>query len=334
MKTRISNQETVKKLSECIDYYEVCNRAEGKSPKTISWYSANLRCFRNYLKSRHLPNIIDYIDIKLLREYILYLLKQTKYTNHPFTPAQTELLSASTVHGHVRTLRAFFSWLVTEGLIEYNATKDLKPPKVPRKVVSTLSDEEIKVILSTFSTTSPSDARNRTIFMILLDSGLRIGELVNLKIEDIQMNEGLMKVMGKGKKERIVPIGNNAQRALERYFFRYRPEPAHKGLDNVFLSINGNPLTENGIKLMFARLARRAGVNRLHAHLCRHTFAINYLLNGGDIYSLKEILGHNTLEMVNRYLHFTKAQITALHREFSPMDRIMGNNKSPHKSKS
>jgi len=322
MSTHISNQETVKKLSECIDYYEVCNRAEGKSPKTISWYSANLRCFRNYLKSRHLPDIIDNIDIKLLREYILYLLKQTKYINHPFTPAQTELLSASTVHGHVRTLRAFFSWLVTEGLIEYNVTKDLKPPKVPRKVVSTLSDEEIKAILNTFSTTSPSEARNRTIFMILLDTGLRIGELVNLKLGDTHMDEGLMKVMGKGKKERIVPIGNNAQRALQRYLFRYRPKPAHTGLDNVFLSINGNPLTENSIKLMFTRLAQRAGVNRLHAHLCRHTFATRFLINGGDVFSLQQILGHSTLEMVRHYVNLASNHIVIQHQKFSPLDRL------------
>jgi integrase/recombinase XerC/integrase/recombinase XerD len=322
MSTHISNQETVKKLSECIEYYDVCNRAEGKSPKTISWYSGNLRCFRNYLKSRHLPDTIDNIDTKLLREYILYLLQQTKYTNHPFTPAQTELLSASTVHGHVRTLRAFFSWLVTEGLIAYNVTNDLKPPKVPRKVVSTLSDEEIRAILSTFRVTSPSEARNQTIFMLLLDSGLRIGELVNLKIEDIQMNEGLMKVMGKGKKERIVPIGNNAQRALQRYLFRYRPEPTHKGLDNVFLSINGKPLTENSIKLMFTRLAQRAGVNRLHAHLCRHTFATRFLINGGDVFSLQQILGHSTLEMVRHYVNLASNHIVIQHQKFSPLDRF------------
>ncbi len=322
MSTQTNYQKSAKRLSQCIDYYEVCNRAEGKSPKTISWYSANLRCFRNYLRGRHLPDTIDNIDTKLLREYILYLLKQTKYTNHPFTPAQTELLSASTVHGHVRTLRAFFSWLATEGLIAFNVANDLKPPKVPKKVVSTLSDEEIKAILSTLSATSPSEARNQTIFMLLLDSGIRIGELVNLKIEDVQMNEGLMKVMGKGKKERIVPIGNNAQRSLQRYLFRYRPEPAHKGFDNVFLSITGNPLTENSIKLMFTRLAQRAGVNRLHAHLCRHTFATRFLINGGDVFSLQQILGHSTLEMVRHYVNLASSHVVIQHQKYSPLDHL------------
>ncbi len=283
MTTQISNQETVKKLTECIDYYEVCNRAEGKSPKTISWYSANLRRFRNYLKNRHLPDSLDNIDTKLLREYVLYLMKRNRYDGHPYTPVKIELLSSATVHGHVRTLRAFFNWLVTEGLTQNNAAKDLKLPKVSKKVVTTLSDQEIESILNTLSPTNPSEARNRTIFMILLDSGLRIGELVNLKMGDTHMDEGSLKVMGKGKKERIVPIGINAQRALQRYLFRYRSNPTLPRIDNVFLSIHGDPLIENSMKLMFARLAQRSGVQRLHAHLCRHTFATRFLINSGVV---------------------------------------------------
>jgi len=151
MTTNVNTPEKAHKLSELIDYYEVCNRAEGKSPKTISWYSANLRSFRNYIKSRHHPDSFDTIDTKLLREYVLYLMKRTRYNGHPYTPAKAELLSAATIHGHVRTLRAFFNWLVVEGLAHNNPAKDLKPPKVSSKVVSTLSDEEIGAIFNTFS---------------------------------------------------------------------------------------------------------------------------------------------------------------------------------------
>ena len=322
MSTHINNQETVKKLSECIDYYEVCNRAEGKSPKTISWYSANLRHFRSYLKSRHLPDSIDSIDIKLLREYVLYLLKRNKFDGHPYTPVKMEPLSTATIHGHVRTLRAFFSWLVIEGLTQNNVARDLKPPKISQKVVTTLSDQEIESILNTLSPTNLSEARNRTIFMILLDSWLRIGELVNLKMEDVHMDDGLLKVMGKGKKERIVPIGSNAQRALQRYLFRYRTNPALPGIDNVFLSIHGDPLTENSIKLMFARLAQRSGVQRLHAHLCRHTFATRFLINGGDVFTLQQILGHSTLEIVRHYVNLASNHIAIQHQRFSPLDRL------------
>jgi len=317
-----SNQEEPKKLSEFVDYYEVCNRAEGKSAKTISWYSANLRHFYRYLKARHLPDSIDKIDTKLLREYVLYLLKRNKFDGHPYTPSRTELLSAATVHGHVRTVRAFFNWLVTEGLIQDSPARSLKPPKVAKKVVSTLSDEEIGAILDASKPTNPCNARNQTIFMLLLDTGMRIGELVNLRMGDVHMDEGLLKVIGKGKKERLVPIGSNAQRVLQRYFFRYRPEPAHPGIDNVFLSNHGYPLTENGTKLMFARLAQRSGVGRLHAHLCRHTFATRFLMNGGDVFTLQQILGHSTLEMVRRYVSLASNHIAIQHQRFSPLDRL------------
>ena len=322
MSTHVNIKEKAHKLFELIEYYEVCNRAEGKSPKTISWYSANLKSFRNYVKSRHLPDSLDTIDTKLLREYVLYLMKRTRYNGHPYTPAKTELLSSATIHGHVRTLRAFYNWLVVEGLTQGNPANDLKPPKVVRKVVSTLSDEEIRAILNSFGTHLPTDARNQALFMILLDTGLRIGELTNLKMEDVHMDEGYLKVLGKGKRERIVPIGNNAQKVLQRYLFRFRPKPINPVVQNVFLSQSSNPLTENSMKLMFTRLAKRSGVCRLHAHLCRHTFATRFLINGGDVFSLQQILGHSTLEMVRHYVNLASSHIAIQHQKYSPLDRI------------
>ena len=109
---------------------------------------------------------------------------------------------------------------------------------------------------------------------------------------------------------------------LWNYLDRIRPEPATADCDKLFLSPSGKPITANTIKLVFSRLAKSSGVERLHAHLCRHSFAINYLLNGGDIFSLREILGHTTLEMVNHYLHFTRSQLTAQHHKYSPMDKL------------
>jgi len=316
------NQEKANTLSELIGYYEVCNRAEGKSYRTIGWYSANLKRFRSYLKGRHLSESLDTIDKKVLREYVLYLLKRNRFENHPYVPLRTEPLSAATVHGHVRTLQAFFSWLVAEGLTEENIAKDLKPPKLVKKAVSTLSDEEIIAIVHTLNPNNHCEARNLTIFMLLLDTGLRIGELVSLKMQDIHINEAFVKVMGKGKKERIVPVGNNAQKALQRYLFRYRTRPAHAGIENVFLSVHGTPLTENNMRLMFARLGQRSGVHRLHAHLCRHTFATRFLTNGGDVVTLQRILGHSTLEMVRHYVNLASNDVIIKHQRCSPLDRL------------
>lgn len=158
--------------------------------------------------------------------------------------------------------------------------------------------------------------------MMLLDTGLRIGEVARLKTDDLHLDKGIIKVLGKGKKDRFVPIGSNSQKVLQRYLFRYRPRQNDSQNDHVFLSTDGSPLTENSPKLMFARLAHRSGVKRLHAHLCRHTFATKFLINGGDVFSLQQILGHATLEMVSHYVNLASSHVTLQHRRFSPLDRL------------
>ena len=120
----------------------------------------------------------------------------------------------------------------------------------------------------------------------------------------------------------LTPMGSNAQRALQRYLFRYRPKSINPVIDNVFLSVLGKPLTENSVKLIFSRLAKRSGVHRLHAHLCRHTFATRFLINGGDVFTLQQILGHSTLEMVRHYVNLASSHIAVQHQKFSPLDRL------------
>ena len=139
---------------------------------------------------------------------------------------------------------------------------------------------------------------------------------------DTHLNDGFIKVVGKGRKERIVPIGSNAQRALQRYLFHFRPKPVTPVIDNIFLSGNGKPLTENSIKLMFAKLAQRSGVHRLHAHLCQHTFAIRFLIYGGDVFTLQQILGPSTLEMVRHYVNLASNHVAIQHQRFSPLDHL------------
>jgi site-specific recombinase XerD len=136
------------------------------------------------------------------------------------------------------------------------------------------------------------------------------------------MDEGYLKVLRKGRKERLVPMGCNAQKALQRYLFRYRPKQSYPAISNVFLSVGGKPMTANVIKLMFATLAKRSRVNRLHAHLCRHTFATRFLVNGGDVFSLQQILGHSTLEMVRHYINLASNEVAVQHQKYSPLDRV------------
>jgi len=156
----------------------------------------------------------------------------------------------------------------------------------------------------------------------LLDSGLRLSELTGLQLGNAHIDQGYLKVMGKGAKERIVPIGNLAQKALQRYVFHSRPEPFYEDGDYLLLTLEGKPMSGNAVQLIFARLAQRSGVKQFHVHLCRHTFATNYLVNGGDVFSLQQILGHTSLEMVRRYVNLASAQVRVQHRKFSPMDRM------------
>jgi site-specific recombinase XerD len=321
MTSKQTSSPNGKSLASLIQYYEICNKCEGKSPKPILFYTSNLRHFQSYIKSRHLPDSINKIDINLLRDYVVHLMNRKKYPAHPFRAPSTEPVSIVTVHCHVRALRAFFSWLHREGFINENIGSNLKPPRIPNKIISTLSNEEIRAVLNSFNQNSPTDFRNKTIFMILIDSGLRIGELVNLKMAGIKQDGTVLHVMGKGRKERIVPIGINAQKVLQKYLFRYRPQPVNPGFDHVFLSQYGQPLTENGIKLAVKRVARASGVNRLHAHLCRHTFATRFLSNGGDIFTLQQILGHSTPEMVRHYANVSSSQVLLQHQKCSPLDR-------------
>lgn len=158
--------------------------------------------------------------------------------------------------------------------------------------------------------------------MTLLDTGLRCAELCNLTVQDAHIDQGFLKVMGKGSKERVAPIGAAVQKVLLRYLHHFRPEPARPGMDNFFLTLEGLPMAVDGVARMIRRLGQASGVTKLHAHLCRHTFATNYLINGGDVFSLQQILGHTTLEMVRRYVSLAASHVTVQHRKYPPMDRL------------
>jgi len=309
-------------IDELVDRYELSNHADGKSPKTIKWYSEILWSFSAYIKERRGYSDISNFNMDLAREYIVYLRNKHKFQGHPYIPEQGHLLSPKTVQCHVRALKAFSSWLYNEGCTDGNRLGHLKLPKAPSKIMEPLTSEEIEMVSAAIDKSSPAGMRNYAVVVTLLDTGLRASEIAGVTLGQLNLDAGYIKVMGKGSKERIVPIGKYVQKTLWVYIEKGRPKPAFSDCDNLFLSPGGRPITGNTIKLVFSRLAKRSGVERLHAHLCRHTFAINYLLNGGDIFSLQQILGHTSLDMVRLYLHFTSSQITVLQHKYSPMDKL------------
>lgn len=312
-------------LEQLIRHYEVYNRSEGKSPRTVSWYTDSLGAFVRFLQNGQNggdPVTLADTGIEEAREFILYLQQKRKWDDSATIPTRDEHLSPYTVQGHVRSLRAFCSWLHREGYTEENELANLRVPKAPKKLVEVLSEEETQKVLSCLDSRTEVGVRNRALVMTLLDTGLRCSELINLTLDNADLEHGYLKVMGKGEKERIVPVGSSVQKILQRYVYHFRPEPAHLMVENLFLTIDGKSLTVNGVKLLFRRLAKKSGVRRLHVHLCRHTFATNYLINGGDVFSLQQILGHSTLEMVRHYVTLASSQVTVQHRKFSPMDRL------------
>lgn len=309
-------------LRELIAWYQISNQAEGKSPRTIDWYTEMLMAFLRYMKVELQCYDLSAFNIDTVRNYIIYLRNKPKFQGHPYTPQQNKPLSPRTVQCHTRAVKAFASWLYAEGYTDQNILANLKLPKAPSKIIEPMTPQEIKKVVSSINRNLYSGERNHAVLVTLLDSGLRASEAAGITLDNLNLKDGYIKVIGKGDKERIVPIGKFVQMELLHYIEKVRPQPYYSDCDNLFLSRGGKPITVNTVKLVFSRLARSSGVNRLHAHLCRHTFAINYLLNGGDIFSLREILGHTTLEMVNHYLHFTSSQITDQHHKFSPMDRM------------
>ena len=309
-------------LDRLAKHFEACNRVEGKSTRTVEWYSRVLGYFGDYLDEQGHSTELGDLDLEVVRGFVLYLQTRRKWSKHPYIPCRDGHLAAISVQNYVRGLRAFFSWLYREGYTEENLLAELRPPKAPQKITDVLTDEEVTRIMSCLDSDTASGSRDLAMVITLLDCGLRLSEFTSLHLADTHIDQACLKVMGKGAKERIVPIGRVAQKALQRYVFHFRPEPFFEDQDYLFLTLDGKPMSANAVKLIFARLAQRSGVKRLHVHLCRHTFATNYLVNGGNVFFLQQILGHSSLEMVRRYVTIASEQVAIQHGRFSPMDRM------------
>ena len=170
--------------------------------------------------------------------------------------------------------------------------------------------------------------RDLAMVLLMLDCGLRVSELININVEDVNLAEGYIKISaGKGNKERMVPIGSFVQKMIWKYLNHSRPQPVTEKITRLFLCDGGLPLSSNGVQQMLRRCARRAGISgvRCSPHTFRHTFAKNYLMNGGDIFSLQKILGHSSLASVRVYLNLFATDLKTQHRRFSPVDNMAEN---------
>jgi len=291
----------------------------------MRWYQQKLRYFVSFLRDHQLSTRISEITPHEIRRFIHHLQTEVKVgENNPHRPTEDQGLSPQTVAGYVRTLRAFFSWAVREGFLDEHPMKQVKTPTVPSLIMPFFTDGEVARLLDAIKKPTPTGKRNHTMVLILLDTGVRVSELVNLQMNNLYLEQGYFKVLGKGSKERIVPLGRSSRRALVQYVHKYRPAPALPGIDRVFLTRSGYPLRPDYVYKIVSRGCRKVGIQgkRLGPHTCRHTFARNFLLNGGDLLTLQRILGHSSLEVVKLYVNLDTNDLLSQQWKYSPVDTL------------
>jgi site-specific recombinase XerD len=313
----IDSLVTTTSLESLTKGYLLNCRTENKSPKTIRGYESALRNFNWYCKQQNFPEVQKLTAVHI-RHFLWYLGSDPRRWNSD-NPSAKHPASNTTINDYFRCLRTFFNWLEREELIIDNPFKRLKTPKADNNIVQALTPAEVERLFKVCSGKSMLDVRNRAILSAFLDTGLRLSELINLTIDDVNMDDGSILVKrGKGGKPRVVRIGNKAQKALWKYVTLYR-----KGNGNrLFLNRSGEPFDFYGVSIFLKRLGKKANV-KLHAHQLRHTFAISFLRAGGDVFSLQYLLGHSTLVMTQRYLRSLNASDAAkAHQKFSPLDNL------------
>ncbi len=303
-------------IATLVDRYLSACHSAGMSPKTIRGYNEKLQRY-----VRMVGGTLADFTLEAVRYHLTNLQKARKWEGHPYTPPATETLSTTTIRNHARVLTGFAQWLFSEEYTNEHILSRLKVPKANDIRMEPLSDEEIGKVMSYINLNMEIGCRNAAMIWLFLDTGLRCSELMSLEMENLFLDTRRLKILGKGRKERIVPFGHQTKRLLERYVFHLRPGPILQNV--VFLHSDGYPVSENTIKMVVRRLAKKADIPRMHIHLLRHTFATRFLIRGGDTMWLQTIMGHESLETTQRYVKRGALQQVVLERALSPMDEII-----------
>lgn len=287
-------------LYTAISEFLITQKIKGNSDKTLEYYVNILQYFGDFVGDVEL----DTIKLSDLHNYYLHQSQRD--------------ISTTTVQSYMRGLRAFLSWCYDEEYTSVRLTDKFKLPKAKKTVIDVLNDYEIQRLFLTFDLRTVLGLRDYCICSLMLDCGLRKNEVVKQTISRYKASDGYLIVLGKGNRERVVPMGFNTRK----YLLKYHNKIKNLQGDFLFRKNNGEPITDDTVKQLFARLKANTGIQRLHPHLLRHTFATRFIENGGDVFTLQQLLGHTTLEMSKRYTHLSNAKIVEKYRVFSPMDNI------------
>ena len=279
------------------------------SERTIEWYEFNLLRFLEWLP----PNSdVNCLTLDVYKQYIIYVYSLVKRNGEP--------LLSSSVNTYTRPVKAFYNFLIEENYIP-DISRKLRTTKIEKTEKEILTDDEVSKIWSCFGDDNLS-LRNKCICVLMLDSGLRRGEIPRLKVIDVNIKDKWLLVNGKGNKQRYVPLGQQSRRLLKSYYKKYR-----SGADETapfFVDRFGGRMSDNAIKLVFQDLKEKTGIKRLHPHLLRHTFATNYILDGGNLETLRIILGHSDIGVTQVYLHMAQNALLLRSEHLSHLDKIRG----------
>jgi len=229
-------------------------------------------------------------------------------------------LSAASIKLIVVALKIFFRFLAGRGDIKTNPTEALNLPRIERYLPETLNELQVEQLLNSIDRNAPHGLRDRAMLEVLYASGLRISELANARLENFHPDEGIIRVVGKGNKTRIVPVGSKACEALAVYLSTERPRMVKRRTGNeIFLSERGTKLSTARIWQIVKEKARHAGLEKnIYPHLLRHSFATHLLSNGADLRIIQEMLGHADISTTQIYTHVDQQRLKAVHRKFHP----------------
>jgi integrase/recombinase XerD len=285
-------------IDEFIEYLIIDKKY---SENTIKSYKNDLNNFSKYVENKN----IEKIDENYIKNYIKHLNKKNETTK--------------TISHNISTLRSFYKFLLIEQKTKHNPMEYIELPKTKKTLPTTLSIEEIDKLLD-IKLKDEFSYRNKAMLELMYSSGLRVSELINVKIHDIDISNCIIRVMGKGSKERIIPLGDYAIKYVEIYLKDYRKKLVKKKQnDYLFLNNHGTSMTRQGFFKILKQLAKQKNIKKeFSPHTLRHSFATHLLNGGADLRSIQEMLGHESISTTQIYTHVSKEQLKENYKNFHP----------------
>lgn len=282
------------------DFLNYLTLEKGYSQNTIEAYGRDLKYFLNFLKK-------DWKDVK--KEDVLLYLREL----------QRKGFSQRSSSRVLSSLRTFFKYLILEGVIKVNPLSGIKGIRQAKSLPTYLTMEEIEKLLSLPELSSPTGKRDKAILELMYATGLRVSEVVELKMEELELDEGFIYVMGKGGKRRMVPTGEIALKYLSIYLNVREEYFEGKGSPFVFLNYKGEPLTRQGLWKIIKGYGRKIGIgDKLTPHTLRHSFATHLLERGADLRSIQIMLGHSRISTTQIYTHIATERLKRIWERFHP----------------